>query len=47
MNEIIELTKKELATKEGLVKSYFTALNMLVYTTFLLQRIKWRKFLKY
>ena len=27
MNEVIELTKKELSTKEGLVKSYYTALD--------------------
>lgn len=27
MNEVVELTKKELTTKEGLVKSYFTALE--------------------
>ena len=27
MNEVIELTKKELTTKKGLVKSYFTALD--------------------
>ena len=33
MNEIIELTKEELATKEGLVKSYFTTLDKCEKTT--------------